>query len=132
MIETVFSLFIQSLIIIIIPILIFNLQNYKTLILEDRTYDIELMSKEVATKIQKAKSVTFKNYSNELNILNDNQTITYKLNNFKLIKTVNGKGNITVFNQMRNVKFFKLNQKYIIMKYEYYKGDKWFEAQCLF
>lgn len=75
-------------IVLLIPLLIFSLGQLKTTVFEDRTYDIELMIKDIShtlhAKDVKAKMIKKK----ELEIRDSNTEINYKLRNQKIIKTV--------------------------------------------
>lgn len=71
-------------IVLLIPLLIFSLGQLKTTVFEDRTYDIELMIKDIShtlhAKDVKAKMIKKK----ELEIRDSNTEINYKLRNQKL------------------------------------------------
>ncbi|PWZ46582.1 hypothetical protein DD911_12150, partial [Staphylococcus pseudintermedius] len=98
LIESLVALVIQMTIVLLIPLLIFSLGQLKTTVFEDRTYDIELMIKDIShtlhAKDVKAKMIKKK----ELEIRDSNTEINYKLRNQKIIKTVGHRGNITMCN----------------------------------
>ncbi|EGQ2901867.1 type II secretion system protein, partial [Staphylococcus pseudintermedius] len=48
LIESLVALVIQMTIVLLIPLLIFSLGQLKTTVFEDRTYDIELMIKDIS------------------------------------------------------------------------------------
>ncbi|MFO3688321.1 competence type IV pilus minor pilin ComGF [Staphylococcus felis] len=132
LIESIFALFIHSLIVILIPILIYTLQNYKSFIIDDNTYTIELMAKEVASQIHSANFITIPPKQNEITVKINTEFITFKEKNFKLIKTVNNKGNITVLNQVKHISYKKLPHKHVIMSFKYLEGEKWYDKEILF
>ncbi|EGQ3905964.1 type II secretion system protein, partial [Staphylococcus pseudintermedius] len=81
LIESLVALVIQMTIVLLIPLLIFSLGQLKTTVFEDRTYDIELMIKDIShtlhAKDVKAKMIKKK----ELEIRDSNTEINYKLRN---------------------------------------------------
>ncbi|EKH7772744.1 type II secretion system protein, partial [Staphylococcus pseudintermedius] len=81
LIESLVALVIQMTIVLLIPLLIFSLGQLKTTVFEDRTYDIELMIKDIShtlhAKDVKAKMIKKK----ELEIRDSNTEINYKFRN---------------------------------------------------
>ncbi|PTF61698.1 hypothetical protein BHQ28_10230, partial [Staphylococcus chromogenes] len=60
------------------------------------------------------------------------ETITYAYDNQKLIKTVNGKGNITVLHQVSEAKFKKVYKHHLLMNIKYKVGKEWRSHEVLF
>ncbi|WP_420915988.1 competence type IV pilus minor pilin ComGF, partial [Staphylococcus felis] len=69
------------------------------------------MAKEVASQIHSANIITIPPKQNEITVKINTEFITFKEKNFKLIKTVNNKGNITVLNQVKHISYKKLPHK---------------------
>ncbi|MBC8683135.1 prepilin-type N-terminal cleavage/methylation domain-containing protein [Staphylococcus pseudintermedius] len=131
LIESLVALVIQMTIVLLIPLLIFSLGQLKTTVFEDRTYDIELMIKDIShtlhAKDVKAKMIKKK----ELEIRDSNTEINYKLRNQKIIKTVGHRGNITMCNHVVDVHFEKLTHDLMLMKITYQEGTTTHEKEIL-
>ncbi|UEX89090.1 competence type IV pilus minor pilin ComGF [Staphylococcus ratti] len=122
LIESLIGLMIQTIIISLIPILIIVALQFKTLILYDRTYILEMMVKEISqTKSASSISKTTV-HPKKITIPTKNETITYTFDNQKIVKSVNGKGNITVFNQVHQLRFRKGFEHHIILEIKYLEG----------
>lgn len=132
LIETTIGFMIQSILIAIIPILFYVLIQFKSLVIYDDTYTFELMVKELSDSIGKAQLSQIKVEHHKITLPLQHETITYAYDNQKLIKTVNGKGNITVLNQVSEAKFKKVYKHHLLMNIKYKVGKEWRSHEVLF
>ncbi|WAG29619.1 competence type IV pilus minor pilin ComGF [Staphylococcus chromogenes] len=132
LIETTIGFMIQSILIAIIPILFYVLIQFKSLVIYDDTYTFELMVKELSDSIGKAQLSQIKVEHHKITLPLQHETITYAYDNQKLIKTVNGKGNITVLHQVSKAKFKKVYKHHLLMNIKYKVGKEWRSHEVLF
>lgn len=109
-------------IILLIPLVIFTLGQLKNTLFEDRTYDIELMIKDMSHALNGDEVKDHIIRKRELEIQDKYTTINYKLLNKKIIKTIGHRGNITMCNDVLDVHYEKLNNHLILMKIKYQEG----------
>ncbi len=109
-------------IILLIPLVIFTLGQLKSTLFEDRTYDIELMIKDMSHSLNGDDVKDRIIRRRELEIQGKYTTINYKLLNKKIIKTVGHRGNITMCNDVLDVHYEILNHHLILMKIKYQEG----------
>ena len=131
LIETTIGFMIQSILIAIIPILFYVLLQFKSLVIYDDTYTFELMVKELSDSIDKAQFSRIKVEPHKITLPLQHETITYAYDNQKLIKTVNGKGNITVLHQVSEAKFKKVYKHHLLMNIKYKVGKEWRSHEVL-
>ncbi|WP_436859908.1 competence type IV pilus minor pilin ComGF [Staphylococcus caeli] len=123
-IETLFTLFIIIIIFSILPILIKTASIINNQVLNN--YDIELVffSRDFTQDlIEDDATIILKESSNhKISIKTAHKIISYEYKNNKIIKTVNGKGNITMLNDVKDIQFKILNNKSIVINLK--KGGK--------
>lgn len=131
LIESLFSLFIQMLIIVLLPALILALFNFRTSFIDDTSYLQELMAKEIGYHLHEpgAKIIDYNHHA--LNIKNGLTTYRYYIQNTKLIKQVDTKGNITVLNGVKNIKFSRIGKKNIKIDITFLEGNSWIEKNFI-
>ena len=132
LIETILGFMVQSIVIALIPILINILILFKSLVIYDDTYTFELMVKELSDSIDKAQFSKIKLTPHKIILPLKHETITYTYGNQKLIKTVNGKGNITILNHISQIKFKKGSKNHLFMNVKYKVGKEWRCHEILF
>lgn len=122
LVESLIGLMIQTIIISLIPVLIIVVLQFKTLILYDRTYILEMMVKEISQTISASSISKTTVHPRKITVPTKGETITYTFDNKKIVKSVNGKGNITVFNQVQHLHFRKIFEHHLIMEIKYLEG----------
>lgn len=121
LIETLVGFSIFSIIIALVPICIVVLFQFKSLLIHDRTYTLEMMIREIGQTVH---SVDYKIISvnqSKLTIPHKVETISYSFENSKIVKSVNNKGNITMFNDVLHLNFYR-EGRHIIMRVKYKEG----------
>lgn len=131
MIETLLSLFIQVMIIMLVPLLIHNLRNYNDIIYDDHSFQIELMIKDVAYHFHHTPIANVHIHQNRIDMVQKNETLNFKIVNKKLIKSINNKGNITLCNNVKSVIYKIIQSNHLIMHLTYLKGDKWHAKEII-
>ncbi|WP_244898617.1 ComGF family competence protein [Staphylococcus lutrae] len=106
----------------LIPIIIVTLGQLKNTIFEDRTFDIEIMVKDMENVIH-ANDVKQQMISNKtMMIQRDNVLVNYRFQNKKIIKTINHHGNITMLNNVQDVHYQEIDHHMILMTIKYKEG----------
>ncbi|MGV3041479.1 ComGF family competence protein [Staphylococcus rostri] len=126
MIESLFSLYVQLLVVLLIPMLILALIQFRSSFFDDQAYTHELMAKEVGMTLHHPNVSSVSVSENYLGIKQGVNLYTYHVQNLKLVKQVNYRGNITVLNQVKKVSFSKLD-KNIRITLIYKEGEQWLE-----
>lgn len=126
MIESLFSLYVQLLVVLLIPMLILALIQFRSSFFDDQSYTHELMAKEVGMTLHHPNVSSVSVSENYLGIKQGVNLYTYHVQNLKLVKQVNYRGNITVLNQVKKVSFSKLD-KNIRITLIYKEGEQWLE-----
>lgn len=115
--ETLFTLLIIIVIFSILPNLIKTVNIINNQVLND--YDIELafFSRDLTQDLIEDEATILLKESDDqkLSIENAHKIISYEFKNNKIIKTINGKGNITVLNSVNGVRFKILNNKSVVI-----------------
>ncbi|PCF65719.1 hypothetical protein B4W74_01945 [Staphylococcus intermedius] len=118
-------------IVLLIPLIIMSLGQFKATVFDDRTYDIELMVKDISNSLHSENVKAQVIRKKELEIHDDYSEVNYKLRNQKMIKTVGHKGNITMCNHVLDVYFEKIAHDFIVMKITYQEGTTTHEKEVL-
>ncbi|UXU53915.1 prepilin-type N-terminal cleavage/methylation domain-containing protein [Staphylococcus agnetis] len=121
LIETLVGFSIFSIIIALVPICIVVLFQFKSLLIHDRTYTLEMMIREIAQTVHSVDHKIISVNQSKLTIPHKVETISYSFENSKIIKSVNNKGNITMFNDVRHLNFYR-EGRHIIMRVKYIEG----------
>ncbi|UXR68678.1 MULTISPECIES: competence type IV pilus minor pilin ComGF [unclassified Staphylococcus] len=127
MIEALLSLYIQMLVVTLIPVLIFTLINFRTSFINDDTFVQELMVKEIGHHLHESTVKKVDIHHQCLEIIQDHTKYTYQINHLKLIKQVNDQGNITVLNGVKNIQYTRLSKKNFKITISLLEGNTWIE-----
>lgn len=127
MIESLLSLYIQLLILTLLPILIMTLIHFRAAFLDDQTYPHELMAREIGLTLHHSDVSNVNISQNQLEIKQGHTTYTYHIQNLKLVKQVNGRGNITVLNQVKKAQYSKIGKHNLKVTITFWGGDTWIE-----
>lgn len=123
LIETLIGFSIFTLIISLVPICIVILIQFKSLLVNDKSFIFEMMIKEIGQTVHSAEHQSISVHPNKISIPLKNETVTYSFDNFKVVKSINGKGNITIFNHVMRMKFYR-NQHFVIMQIKFKEGNE--------
>ncbi len=132
LIESFIALLAQCLIMMLMPIFIMTFSQLKHTLFDDRTYDLEMMIKDISDHLNRTDIKDVLILKKGIEIQNKQSKITYYLQNQKIIKTVNHRGNITLCNEVMNVVFTKVSNKYILMHIKYRERNGFHEKEILF
>ncbi|WP_235433140.1 MULTISPECIES: hypothetical protein [Staphylococcus] len=114
------------------PFFIMTFSQLKHTLFDDRTYDLEMMIKDISDHLNRTDIKDVLILKKGIEIQNKQSKITYYLQNQKIIKTVNHRGNITLCNEVMNVVFTKVSNKYILMHIKYRERNGFHEKEILF
>ncbi|MDG0842538.1 ComGF family competence protein [Staphylococcus equorum] len=81
---------------------------------------------------RKANIIIDKSKETQLLIKEKNKLISYRFKNNKIIKSINGKGNITLLNNVKAMKFQFSENKSLVVNLKIFDKDKTFEKQIHF
>lgn len=110
-----------SIIISLVPICIVVLFQFKSLLIHDRTYTLEMMIREIGQTVHSVDHKIISVKQSKLTIPHKVETISYSFENSKIVKSVNNKGNITMFNDVLALNFYR-EDRHIIMRVKYKEG----------
>ncbi|UXR79313.1 MULTISPECIES: competence type IV pilus minor pilin ComGF [unclassified Staphylococcus] len=127
MIESLFSLFVQMLIVVLLPALVLALINFRTSFIDDTSFLQELMAKEIAYHLHEPQAKIIGTNHQVLKIKSGLTTYRYYIQNHKLIKQVDSKGNITVLNGVKHIKFIRISTKNLKIIITFLEGNSWIE-----
>ncbi|HLR19703.1 MAG TPA: competence type IV pilus minor pilin ComGF [Staphylococcus sp.] len=130
-IEVLFAFLITTLILIIIPPLIKSTFTFNFLNSNDMVVEVEFFARDLTQDLlEKNTKVNVNKYNlSHLEIKNEQNTISYKLNNNKIIKYINGKGNITILNNVKTIEYNIIKRNSILIKLKLIDGRQTFEKQ---
>lgn len=123
MIEMILSLSVLLIILSLIPLLIKSIYQLKENAFNHTQYEIIMFRNDLSTEV-KDKHININNHHNRIEFTNNHERIEYKLLNSKIYKSINGKGVITLLN---NVVFFEIERKNlftVILKIDIKEGDR--------
>ncbi|WP_172793151.1 competence type IV pilus minor pilin ComGF [Staphylococcus sp. NAM3COL9] len=81
---------------------------------------------------KRADIITDKSKETQLLIKEKNKLISYNFKNNKIIKSINGNGNITLLNNVKTIKYRILKNKSLLVNLKIFDKDKTFEKQIYF
>ncbi|QLK86079.1 competence type IV pilus minor pilin ComGF [Staphylococcus sp. 17KM0847] len=131
MIESLFSLFVQLIIVTLIPLLLLSLANFKNTFANDESYTHELMVKEIGDQIHHPHFKSLMIKQNTLEVIHHHHVYTYRLSHLKIIKKVDGQGNITILNGVKKLQFTQMSKRLIQINMTYWQGRVWLEKSFI-
>ncbi|WP_251520665.1 MULTISPECIES: ComGF family competence protein [Staphylococcus] len=132
-IEAIFTLFITVLILSVVPILIKTSSTIHQVYNNPAFVELEFYAYDMTKDLQSAKNAEFHtNISNDTLIMKTKHRITrYEFKNFKIVKTINGGGNITMLNNVLNVRY-EIKNKTIVVHLKLLESGHKFEKTIYF
>ncbi|MDT3966907.1 competence type IV pilus minor pilin ComGF [Staphylococcus saprophyticus] len=133
-IEVLFALFITILIFSILPTLIRTTGTINEQIMNAQEVDLAFFSRDLTQDLIKENAYVLKNQSDEHHIVirNKQRNIIYEFKNNKLIKTLDGKGNITTLHNVVSAKFKIINDKSVVINFKIFKKGIYYEKKIVF
>ncbi|SCS22800.1 competence type IV pilus minor pilin ComGF [Staphylococcus caeli] len=115
--ETLFTLFLITIIFSILPSLIKTVSIINNQVLNDSDIELAFFSRDFTQDLIDDNATILLKESNEhqISIKNTHKVLSYEFKNNKIIKTVNGRGNITVLNNVIMVHFKIVNNKSVVL-----------------
>lgn len=112
-IEMIFSLLITIVLLSTVPLTIKIISQYKQIALENSSIEFELFHSDLLKEQKKDALKPIIKDKHTLHLINKEKNAEYIFKNNKIYKQINGKGNITLLNQVSMVKMIKLNDNII-------------------
>lgn len=133
-IEVLFALMITVLLLTIIPGIFKSTTALSFLANDHLNIESEFFARDLTQDLmnKKANIIIDKSKETQLLIEEENKLISYNFKNNKIIKSINGKGNITILNNVKAIKFRILKNKSLLVNLKIFDKDKTFEKQILF
>ncbi|MDG0822189.1 competence protein [Staphylococcus equorum] len=133
-IEMLFALMITVLLLTIIPGIFKSTTALGFLANDHLNIESEFFARDLTQDLmnKKANIIIDKSKETQLLIKEENKLISYNFKNNKIIKSINGKGNITILNNVKAIKFRILKNKSLLVNLKIFDKDKTFEKQILF
>ncbi|PHK49765.1 competence type IV pilus minor pilin ComGF [Staphylococcus edaphicus] len=133
-IELLFSLFICILILSILPTLFKTTGNLNEQIMNSQEIDLAFFSRDFTQDLIQDDAYIDVNQSNHQRVVikNKHKSIVYQFVNKKIIKTINGKGNITLLYKVGSAKFKIINDKYIVIYLKILEKGNYYEKKLIF
>lgn len=123
MIEMLLSLSILLIILALIPILIKSIYTLKDNAIDHTNYELIMFRKDLSEEIKDCKVII--DYSNtRIKCIRNRNSTEYTLLNSKIFKSINGKGNITLLNNVESLNIQQLHQNTLKLDLLIRKGDK--------
>ncbi|WP_259338095.1 competence type IV pilus minor pilin ComGF [Staphylococcus xylosus] len=112
-VELLFALFITILIFTILPSLFKTTHFIEARLANQTNLDLEFFAADLTRDLLEKNSQIIVNdiCKNKIVIKNKDKDIIYEFKNNKIIKSINGKGNITLLNNVKSVEFSVVNYK---------------------
>lgn len=133
-IEVLFALFITILIFSILPTLIRTTGTINEQIMNAQEVDLAFFSRDLTQDLIKENAYVLKNQSDEHHIVirNKQRNIIYEFKNNKLIKTLDGKGNIITLHNVVSAKFKIINDKSVVINFKIFEKGIYYEKKIVF
>lgn len=112
-IEMIFSLLITIVLLSTVPLTIKIISQYKQIALENSSIEFELFHSDLLKEQKKDALKSIIKDKHTLHLINKEKNAEYIFKNNKIYKQINGKGNITLLNQVSMVKMIKSNDNII-------------------
>ncbi|HCN60470.1 MULTISPECIES: competence type IV pilus minor pilin ComGF [Mammaliicoccus] len=123
MIEMLLSLSFLLIILALIPILIKSIYTLKDNAIDHTNYELIMFRKDLSEEIKDCKVII--DYSNtRIKCIRNKNSTEYTLLNSKIFKSINGKGNITLLNNVERLNIQQLHQNTLKLDLLIRKGDK--------
>lgn len=110
-VEVLFALFITILIFTILPSLFKTTHFIEARLSNQTNLDLEFFAVDLTRDLLAKNFQIIVSYVRKSKIVIKNKDIIYELKNNKIIKSINGKGNITLLNNVKSVEFKVVNYK---------------------
>ncbi|MCE7786724.1 competence type IV pilus minor pilin ComGF [Staphylococcus xylosus] len=130
-IEVLFALFITILIFTILPTLFKTTHFIETRLATQSNLDLEFFAVDLTRDLLEKNSRIIENNirKNKIVIKNNDKDIIYEYKNNKIIKSVNGNGNITILNNVKSVEFKIINYKTLKVNLNIIEKRNFYERQ---
>ncbi|AXZ23340.1 competence type IV pilus minor pilin ComGF [Staphylococcus warneri] len=112
-IEMIFSLLITIVLLSTVPLTIKIISQYKQIALENSSIEFELFHSDLLKEQKEDALKPIIKDKHTLHLINKEKNTEYIFKNNKIYKKINGKGNITLLNQVSMVKMIKSNDNII-------------------
>ncbi|WP_248559360.1 competence type IV pilus minor pilin ComGF [Mammaliicoccus sciuri] len=123
MIEMLLSLSFLLIILALVPLLIKSLYLFKDNAMDHTHFELMMFRKELSDEIKES-TIKLDSANNRIKFVNEIRSIEFTLLNEKIIKSINGRGNITLVNNVKAFQVDKISKEtfklFIIIR----KGDK--------
>lgn len=130
-IEVLFALFITILIFTILPVLFKTTHFIETRLATQSNLDLEFFAVDLTRDLLEKNSRIIENdiRKNKIVIKNNDKDIVYEYKNNKIIKSVNGNGNITILNNVKSVEFKIINYETLKVNLNIIEKRNFYERQ---
>lgn len=123
MIEMLLSLSFLLIILALIPILIKSIYTLKDNAIDHTNYELIMFRKDLSEEIKDCKIII--DYSNtRIKCIRNRNSTEYTLLNSKIFKSINGKGNITLLNNVESLNIQQIHENTLKLDLLIRKGDK--------
>ncbi|WP_353462102.1 competence type IV pilus minor pilin ComGF [Mammaliicoccus sciuri] len=123
MIEMLLSLSFLLIILALIPLLIKSLYLFKDNAMDHTHFELMMFRKELSDEIKES-TIKLDNAHNRIKFINEMHSTEFTLLNGKIIKTINGRGNITLVNNVKTFQVDKISNETFKVIIIIRKGDK--------
>ncbi|KRG10265.1 competence protein [Staphylococcus sp. NAM3COL9] len=129
-----FALMITILLLTIMPPLFKSTTAFSVLNNDHLNIESEFFARDLTQDLmdKRADIITDKSKETQLLIKEKNKLISYNFKNNKIIKSINGNGNITLLNNVKTIKYRILKNKSLLVNLKIFDKDKTFEKQIYF
>lgn len=133
-IEILFALFIAVLIFSILPSLIRTTGTINEQIMNAQEIDLAFFARDLTHDLIKENAFILESQSDQRHIVikSKQRNIIYEFKNNKIIKTIDGKGNITILHNVVNANFKIVNGKSIIINLKILEKGICYEKKIVF
>ncbi|WP_432724513.1 competence type IV pilus minor pilin ComGF [Staphylococcus equorum] len=135
-IEVLFALMITVLLLTIIPSLFKSTTALSVLANDHLNIESEFFARDLTQDLMNRKGdiMIDKSKATKLSIKDKdkNKLISYSFKNNKIVKSINGKGNITLLNNVKAINFRILKNKSLFVNLKIFDKDKTYEKQIQF
>lgn len=128
-IEVLFALFITILIFTILPVLFKTTHFIETRLATQSNLDLEFFAVDLTRDLLEKNSRIIENDIRKNKIVIKNKDIVYEYKNNKIIKSVNGNGNITILNNVKSVEFKIINYETLKVNLNIIEKRNFYERQ---
>lgn len=122
MIEMLLSLSFLLIILALIPLLIKSIYVFKDNALDHTNYELIMFRKDLSEEI-KDTNIVIDNAHHKMKFIHNGNSKEYTLLNSKIYKSINGKGNITLLNNVELFNIQQVNQNTFKVDITIRKGD---------